>query len=98
TKTVATVAALGAPGHQPALRTSIHATGCGEPFAIRERVDPGSFTQSPSQNRAGHSHVTRLPLPVPRLSHERASEQTAGVAGPSLSSAILWSARAFPSI
>jgi len=54
-----------------------------------ERVDLGSFTQSPSQNRAGTSRFTRLPLSVPRLSHERASEQTTGVAGASLASAML---------
>jgi hypothetical protein len=45
------------------------------------RVGPRNFTQSLSQNRAGTSRFTRLLLSVPRLFHERASEQTAGVPG-----------------
>ena len=45
------------------------------------RVGPRDFTRSLSQNRAGTSRFTRLPLSVPRLFHERASEQTAGVPG-----------------
>jgi transposase len=46
----------------------------------QKRVGPRSFTPSLSQIRAGISQFTRLPLSVPRLSHERASEQIAGVA------------------
>ncbi|EQD39912.1 transposase, partial [mine drainage metagenome] len=55
----------------------------------QKRVDPRDCTQSLSQNRAGTSQFTRLPLSVPQLSHERASEQTAGVAGAPRSSAML---------